>query len=202
MSVCTGNGSVEVKWHSQGHVAIMGKAGMRNGSSGPFVCASLLFWSCSVILCSHSCLCHFAISKLNFLLVVPQPGFSHPLQPPSSFGFFFFRPLGHRCTRSPRLFLKGQWKATEQCKSHISCPTLAVWRGLNCYGKTAGLEVSEAEQIWDWTFLALALAIYGDSLSSFGLNYCLHFEVGAQLLNLNAKGFLQVLQCLLLNWFS
>lgn len=104
---------------------------------------ALLFWSpLSIIPWSHYCLCHsqakLSISWFPSLLSVTC--FRLPVL------FFFFFWLIHRSARSHRLFLKGQWKVTEQSKSHVSRPTLIVRRGLHCYSKTTRLEVSKGEQ--------------------------------------------------------
>lgn len=111
-----------------------------------------LFWS----LCMHfyfGLLCLLYLD-LTIASVIPRPNsplagspacFQSPVSDFQCFFFFFFW-LIHRSARSHRLFLKGQWKVTEQSKSHVSRPTLIVRRGLHCYSKTTRLEVSKGEQ--------------------------------------------------------
>lgn len=111
---------------------------------------------------------------------------------------YFISLLGHKAAKSLRLFLKDEWKVTEQSKAPISCPAAAVWGGLHCYSKTAGLEVPQGQQDLRQNLLSLS-HLWWLLVQLWAL---IIPSVSQRELSLDVKGFLWALQCLLMSWFS
>lgn len=157
-----------------------------------------LFWSfCMHFYFGLLCLLYLALTIAS---VIPRPNsplagspawFQSPVLDFQCLFFFFF--AYSQIYQEPQTVSKGSVEGN--WAKQVSCLMSAVLP-LLCGGvytataKLLGWKFPKGSRIWGWTFLTFASATYGDSLSSFGLNYSLYFTEGAQLLNLNAKGFL------------